>query len=76
MKGWKMYSKIQAMKATSETPWVRGRLARIFLKNAGWKPAYPAKNVVFGGCLKEDGFSMRQVSQVIRVTVQFGDIAF
>ena len=39
------------LKATSENPWERGRLARIILKNAGWKPAYPAKNVVFGGCL-------------------------
>jgi len=39
-------------KVTSENPWERGRLARIFLKNAGMMPAYPAKNVVFGGCHK------------------------
>jgi len=31
-------------KATSENPWERGRLARIFLKNAGMMPALPAKN--------------------------------
>jgi len=36
---------------TSENPWVRGRLARILLKNAGKMPAHPAKNEVFGGCL-------------------------
>jgi len=36
--------------ATSENPWERGRLARIFLKNADMMPALPAKNEVFGGC--------------------------
>jgi len=37
--------------ATSENPWERGRLARIFLKNAGMMPALPAKNKVFRACL-------------------------
>jgi len=37
--------------ASSENPWERGRLARIFLKNAGKMPAHPTKNEVFGGCL-------------------------
>ena len=41
------------LSATSENPWVRGRLARILLKNAGKMPAYPAKNEVFGGCLSQ-----------------------
>ena len=40
-----------AVSATSENPWERGRLARIFLKNAGIMPALPAKNEVFGACL-------------------------
>ncbi|MCL2123979.1 MAG: hypothetical protein FWH34_07785, partial [Desulfovibrionaceae bacterium] len=34
------------LKASSENPWERGRLARIFLKNAGMMPALPAKNEV------------------------------
>ena len=38
--------------ATPENPWERGRLARIFLKNAGMMPALPAKNEVFGACLE------------------------
>jgi len=42
------------VKSTSENPWERGRLARILLKNAGKMPAYPAKNEVFGGCLKSN----------------------
>ena len=36
--------------ATSENPWVRGRPARILLKNAGKMPAHPAKNEAFGVC--------------------------
>jgi len=34
-----------------KTPGYAGVLARIILKNAVCKPAYPAKNVVFGACL-------------------------
>jgi len=33
----------QFQKVSSENPWERGRLARIFLKNAGMMPALPAK---------------------------------
>ena len=37
---------------SSNNPWERGRLARIFLKNAGIMPAFQAKNEVFGACLE------------------------
>jgi len=46
MKG--LLKRINCRLASSETPWVRGHLARILLKNAGGTPAYPG---VFGGCL-------------------------
>ena len=44
--------------ASSETPWERGRLARILLKNAGKMPAFPAKNEVFGACLMKASKNM------------------
>jgi len=53
------------VKATSENPWERGRLARIFLKNAGMMPALPAKKEVFGGCLKEYTAG-REICQALR----------
>ena len=46
--------------ATSENPWVRGRLARILLKNAGKMPALPAKNEVSGACQRKENMYRRK----------------